>query len=312
MDPKNDFAMNPEKENRIKPGPKDPEDTFFGSVDVEFLIHELKDPVAVVETGIRAILERREKYGPLTAKQEKTLQRVLRNTRKARRMLYDLLEVGRSEADAFSACRFSPFTAAVQTAADTLEVFMGADIELPGKDLPPIELFETFSRFGVHFSMAEGFNRLTMDQDDTKVRQILGNLMKNALHHRKSRIDVALYANGDHVVIDVADDGPGVAPEHRQIIFERYRQADTACQLVQRKGHGLGLAASRILARRLGGRHPHPRNPGQRGCLPPDPPPFHCSRGGAHRVITARTAPRRRYIEPRKNHPQGKTHPRRG
>ena len=245
--------MNMEKENRIKSSETAPDETFFGSVDVEFLVHELKDPVAVVETGVRAILERREKYGPLTPKQEKTLQRVLRNTRKARKMLYDLLEVGRSEADAFSACRFNPFAAAVQVAAETLEIFMGVDIEAPAEDRPPIELFETFSRFGVHFTMAEGFSSLIMEQDDAKVRRIMANLMKNALHHRKSRMDVALSANSGHMVIDVSDDGPGVAPEHRQIIFERYRQADVACQVVQRKGHGLGLAASRILARRLGG-----------------------------------------------------------
>ena len=46
-------------------------------IDVAFLIHELKGPLAVVEAGVRALMERREKLGPLTDRQERTLKRVL-------------------------------------------------------------------------------------------------------------------------------------------------------------------------------------------------------------------------------------------
>ena len=49
--------------------PEDGSERFFREVDIEFLVHELKDPVAIIETGLRTLLERQEKYGPLTDKQ---------------------------------------------------------------------------------------------------------------------------------------------------------------------------------------------------------------------------------------------------
>ena len=94
---------------------------FFREVDIEFLIHELKDPVAIIETGLRTLLERREKYGPLTAKQDKTLHRTLRNTKKARAMLNNLLEIGRSQAGCFMPCQFNPAKSAYRALSDALE-----------------------------------------------------------------------------------------------------------------------------------------------------------------------------------------------
>ena len=51
----------------------DAPDQFFRELEIQFLIHELKDPIAIIETGLRTILERREKFGPLSTKQENTL-----------------------------------------------------------------------------------------------------------------------------------------------------------------------------------------------------------------------------------------------
>ena len=48
-------------------------DQFFREIEIQFLIHELKDPIAIVETGLRTLLEKREKFGPLLPKQENTL-----------------------------------------------------------------------------------------------------------------------------------------------------------------------------------------------------------------------------------------------
>ena len=56
----------------------------------------------------------------------------------------------------------------------------------------------------------------------------------------------------DAVVIEVADDGPGIKSKHSQVVFRRYtRVADDSG--FQRRGHGLGLAGARIMARCLGG-----------------------------------------------------------
>ena len=82
------------------------ENAFFREIEIEFLIHELKDPVSVIETGVRMLLERRETLGPLSPRQEKTLKRVLRNAQKARSMMYGLLEIGRSQAGCFVCSSF--------------------------------------------------------------------------------------------------------------------------------------------------------------------------------------------------------------
>ena len=101
--------------------PKTKNDTFFREVQIEFLIHELKDPISVAETGIKTLLAKRDKYGSLNDSQEKILNRVLRNTKKAREMLNNLMEIGRAEAGCFVSCRFQPGKAAYEALLDALE-----------------------------------------------------------------------------------------------------------------------------------------------------------------------------------------------
>ena len=60
-------------------------------IKFELLIHDLKVPLAVIEAGAHSLLERMEKYGPLTEKQKKVLQRVLRNTRVTKSLVNDAM-----------------------------------------------------------------------------------------------------------------------------------------------------------------------------------------------------------------------------
>jgi two-component system OmpR family sensor kinase len=46
-------------------------------IKTELLIHDLKNPLAIIETGISSLVQGEEKYGPLTKKQVKILQRTL-------------------------------------------------------------------------------------------------------------------------------------------------------------------------------------------------------------------------------------------
>jgi signal transduction histidine kinase len=226
---------------------------FFRELRVEFLVHELKDPVAVIETGARALLEKPDKYGPITERQEKTLRRILRSTQKTREMIYDLLEVGRSEAGYCACSRFSPVRVIHEALADALEI-------LPGKipenfrslwDDPAAEAF--LADIGIRVSIDADAALCEMDQDETKFRQIIGNLVKNGLYHRRKLLDIRIErTDPETLCVMVTDDGPGIDPKHHRLIFERYAQVD-ACANVDRKGHGLGLAGALVLARCLGG-----------------------------------------------------------
>jgi signal transduction histidine kinase len=70
------------------------------------------------------------------------------------------------------------------------------------------------------------------------------NVVSNALAHASSEVRIEAELTGSTVLLDVADDGPGIAPEARERIFERFfRMAPDG-----RKGSGLGLAIARAAA----------------------------------------------------------------
>ncbi len=225
---------------------------FFQNLDVEFLVHELKDPIAVIETGARTLLEKQETFGSLSSRQEKTMNRIIRNARKAREMLYSLLEVGRSEEGRFSCNAFNPLETTLEVLLNCLEVQNPSisetlhSLEDLDRDLAHLK------SHGISLSAASDLRHTTMHQDQVKYRQILGNLVKNALHFRRERIDITMDIHNDFIRVAVIDDGPGVAPEHCESVFERYSQVNE-CSVTTRQGHGLGLAGARIMARCLGG-----------------------------------------------------------
>jgi signal transduction histidine kinase len=91
-------------------------------------------------------------------------------------------------------------------------------------------------------------------QDAGKLRQILSNLLSNALKFTPEGGRVLLQARREEemIVIDVIDNGVGIAPEDREAIFEKFRQ--TANPMTRRhEGSGLGLSIVRELSKLLGG-----------------------------------------------------------
>ena len=225
---------------------------FFREIDIQFLIHELKDPISVIETSARTLVERQEKFGSLSPRQERTMARILRSTRKAREMLYDLLEIGRSESGCFICCRFQPAASLFQVILDAMEIRFGSIPEELRRSGAEPQAIKLLSNYGLFLDFDPSVFRSELYQDETKFRQIAGNLIRNAMHHRKERIDIKLNVTDNIIYLDVIDDGPGIDSEHHELIFQRYRQVD-ACSLPTREGHGLGLAGARILARSLGG-----------------------------------------------------------
>ena len=93
--------------------------------------------------------------------------------------------------------------------------------------------------------------------DPDRLAQALRNLARNAIEHTASpdglvRLDVAAIA-GDRVRFVVADDGPGIAPDQRELIFDRFHRTDTARDRAS-GGAGLGLAIVRAIVLAHSGR----------------------------------------------------------
>jgi two-component system sensor histidine kinase KdpD len=83
--------------------------------------------------------------------------------------------------------------------------------------------------------------------DEVLIEQVLVNLLENAIKYGDSRAPITLRAQADaqHVVVTVADRGPGVPEEQRERVFEKFFRSDTSGQ----EGVGLGLSICRgILA----------------------------------------------------------------
>jgi signal transduction histidine kinase len=90
--------------------------------------------------------------------------------------------------------------------------------------------------------------------DRTAIRQILSNLVENAIRHTsRGVITVFSEAAPDGVWVGVRDTGEGIPEEHLTRIFERFYRAD-ASRARDHGGTGLGLAIVRHMAEAHGGR----------------------------------------------------------
>ena len=94
-----------------------------------------------------------------------------------------------------------------------------------------------------------------MRTDESKLHQILSNLVENALKYSPpdTRVTIRAEASVPGVVVTVEDEGPGVPAHSRELIFDRFYQVDqSATRPVG--GTGLGLYICRRMAEALGAR----------------------------------------------------------
>ncbi|CRK57971.1 integral membrane sensor signal transduction histidine kinase [Alloactinosynnema sp. L-07] len=84
--------------------------------------------------------------------------------------------------------------------------------------------------------------------DPVRLRQVLGNLVGNAVRYGgpDGQVTIRAVQRGDHVVIEVADAGPGIAPDDLPHVFNRFWRAEKS-RSRQTGGSGLGLAVVRDL-----------------------------------------------------------------
>ncbi|MEU7947599.1 HAMP domain-containing sensor histidine kinase [Micromonospora taraxaci] len=99
----------------------------------------------------------------------------------------------------------------------------------------------------IELEIAPDAGPLVVSADDARLRQVIGNLVTNALTHTPTdaEIRVLLHSEaGGFAVVEVADTGPGLSPEQAERVFERFYRADAARtrRADGNTGTGLGLA----------------------------------------------------------------------
>ncbi|ORW04404.1 sensor histidine kinase [Mycobacterium kyorinense] len=102
--------------------------------------------------------------------------------------------------------------------------------------------------------------------DEARLRQVLSNLMANALQHTPESADITVRVgtDGDNAVLEVADEGPGMSQEDAARVFERFYRTDSSRARAS-GGAGLGLSIVDSLVHAHGGTVSVTTAPGE-GC----------------------------------------------
>jgi two-component system sensor histidine kinase CiaH len=196
--------------------------------------HELRTPLAVVDAGLQVLARHPDQP---VATHAATLDAMRAQTTRMTRLVSDLLSLARADAG--------------QAALTYGRVDLDGVVAETGAAFQPLAHERGAS---VEVERREG-GIIAADHD--RLVEALGTLVHNALEHGGPGVHVAIGAwrevgrAGEHVILEVRDDGPGVTPEDQVRVMERFARGDAARA---RGGAGLGLAIARWVASAHGGR----------------------------------------------------------
>ena len=186
--------------------------------------HELRTPLNAV-IGFSEVLAE-GMFGDLNDKQVEYLEDILESGRHLLSLINDILDLSKIEAGRME-----------------LEP---VEFDLPGAIETALLLMrERASRKGIEVGRAVDERLGVICADERKVKQVLLNLLSNALKFTPEggRVDVRVDARDGMVEISVTDTGVGIAAEDQAAVFEEFRQVGASAKRVE--GTGLGLTLSR-------------------------------------------------------------------
>lgn len=117
------------------------------------------------------------------------------------------------------------------------------------------EIFDVQARAnGIDLKVESPLDDLIIHTDREKLQRVLNNLVGNAIKFtQQGRVKVSASVDGDDVIFEVSDTGPGIEEAHLARLFDEFYQVENR-ERDRQKGFGLGLAIARRLTGRLGGR----------------------------------------------------------
>ncbi|HEY8718444.1 HAMP domain-containing sensor histidine kinase [Pengzhenrongella sp.] len=202
----------------------------LGSIDllrreiVANVSHELRTPVTALQAQLENIVD------GVTQPDAETMAAALAQTERLGRLITYLLDMSRIEAGAVG----------LELAEVQLEAFLRE-----ATDRAALVGTEKSLTFQVTVTPPG----LTLVADAERLHQVVANLLHNAVRHSPpgEEVRIAATQRGDDVVIDVVDHGPGIAPEQRELVFERFARGNSSAQTGQipTGGTGIGLAIVR-------------------------------------------------------------------
>lgn len=189
--------------------------------------HELRTPL----TPLRLLIDKIKRSIALGESVDLvTIERMDRQVFTLTQLVNDLLDVARLERGQFLA---APRTE-VDLAALVADVV--ADFRLQARGSIELQIPST--------DVIVSANRWALER-------VVGNLLDNALKYGGTDVEVRVSVTDDRVQLSVSDHGPGIGPEQRARLFDRFYRAASESS-VRMPGLGLGLFISRELLRELG------------------------------------------------------------
>jgi signal transduction histidine kinase len=190
-------------------------------------------------TSIRSFSEILLDHPDLGAGQrEEFLTIVVKESERLTRLINDILDMSRIESGMMdwqlSTC--DPKDIVADALAATSAVFREKQVAiepLVAAQLPPVRV------------------------DRDRLMQVVINLLSNAAQHAaagRGRVRLRLAAEDHGLTVSVEDNGPGIPPEQREAVFERFRQLGGDMMTGKPKGSGLGLTICRQIIEHFGGR----------------------------------------------------------
>jgi signal transduction histidine kinase len=223
------------------------------TIKTEILIHDLKVPISVIDAGAKSLLNRQDSYGPLTDRQIKVLKRIIRNTLTTQRLVNDVLELGRSREGVMITTDFPVSALVTSVLMEIFDLFEPGVAEAIRKTRTYGELEQAVKASGARLSFDPKTWKTMVHLDEAKVRQILRNLVTNAVKHRSSFVVISGVIEGKQLILKVKDDGRGIPPADHQKIFETYFTTGSSIESAI-QSHGLGLAGVMVLLKDMGGK----------------------------------------------------------
>jgi len=216
--------------------------------------HDLRTPLSAIESAGTSLLQDER---ALSAEDRRGMARIIvEESRRMSRLINNLLDLVRVEAGMRAVKQWLPLEEPVISALGRLEVTLHdhpVALKLPA-DLPLVPV------------------------DEVLLEQLLINLLENAAHHTPpgTGIAVSAWPEPGVIIVEVADQGPGVPPGAEEQVFDRFYRGPGAAR--ESQGSGLGLAICRGIVAAHGGRIWVERHPGGgaafRFSLPLEGPPI--------------------------------------
>ncbi|MFC1938626.1 sensor histidine kinase [Chloroflexota bacterium] len=183
--------------------------------------HELRSPLTVIRGNLDLI-----KRSRIEAERRESLKAIESETARMTKVVKDLLSL-----------------------AETDSGRLGEQQTVPLKEVLSDEMKRAQTVSGSHKIVTRHAEDLTVKGDKHRLRQLLGNLIDNAIRHtpEDGTISLSLYQDGEWARLEVEDTGVGIPDEELPHIFNRFHRVDKA-RSRERGGAGLGLALVKQIA----------------------------------------------------------------